>query len=339
MLKFRMDELRYARNISFAPIGKKGQEKLCASTAAVIGLGAVGTPAAAYLARAGVNIILIDHDIVEKSNLQRQILYTEKDALGAVPKAEAAKMALESANPDINIDAYAEELTSRNMGELLGRADIVIDATDNLETRFRLNDWCVKNGKAWVFSAAIGDKGMSATMVPGSSCLRCFMPKAGAGMLPTCESEGIMGPAAGIAGAIGASEAIKYITGAGKPNTQLLHFRLLDMSFELIKINKDKACKTCGKREFEFLEGKGRVSARVCADAFQINYKGGIDIGLAEKRARKIPECRVLLASRTVLAVDMLGARVTLFGSGKAIVKNCATEAKAKNIAAKLVSA
>jgi len=333
-----MDMLRYARNISFAPIGKEGQERLSASTVAVLGLGAVGTPAAAYLARAGSNLILIDQDIVEKSNLQRQILYTEEDAIRSVPKAEAARKALLAANPDIKIDAYAEELTNRNMDEMLGRARFIVDATDNLEARFRLNDYCVKKGIGWVFLAAIGDKGMSATIVPGSACLRCFMPKASAGALPTCESEGIMGPASGVAGSIGASEAIKYITGAGKANTGLLHFRLLEMSFEKIKINRDKECKTCAKREFEFLEGKGRIAARVCADAFQINYKEGIDIALAEKRIKKIPECRVLLASGTILAVDFLGARATLFASGKALVKNCLSEAKAKSIVAKLIS-
>ena len=241
-----MHSSRHSRNISFAPIGKQGQKRLSSSTVAVLGLGAIGSVAASYLARSGVNLILIDRDTVEISNLPRQLLYTNFDASGAVPKADAAQRALLSADPDISITSFQEDFSSSNAAHLLEGADLVVDATDNLEARFLLNEFCVSNKLPWVFSAVTGDHGVSMTFVPGSACLACFLPYS-SGSLPTCESEGVLAPVAGVAGSIAASEAIKYITGAGSPNSSLLNFSLLELSFTFSKVQKKPSCRTCSK--------------------------------------------------------------------------------------------
>jgi adenylyltransferase/sulfurtransferase len=208
---------RYSRQIRFAPFGADGQERLSQSTAVIVGCGALGTMQASLLARAGAGRIrLIDRDYVEESNLQRQVLYTEADAREAAPKAIAARNHALEANSEINIEAHVSDLNPENVEELLSDADVVLDATDNFETRYLINDYCIREGIPWIYGAAVGSYGITMPILPGeSACFRCVYPEPPSGAQPTCETAGVLGPVTSAIGSLQAAEALKIL--GGKP--------------------------------------------------------------------------------------------------------------------------
>lgn len=241
---------RYSRQIILPNIGGKGQEKLLSARVLMIGAGGLGSPAALYLASAGVGTLgIVDSDKVELNNLQRQILHSEKD-VGA-PKVESAKKRLSGINSDVNVVPYHTRLTSENIMGIVKEYDIVVDGSDNFPTRYLVNDACVLAGKPLSHGGIFRYDGQAITILPHkSACYRCLFPEPPPpGLVPSCQEAGILGAVAGIIGTIQANEALKYILGIeGLLAGRLLIFNALDSSFRMVKVPKDPKCPVCGER-------------------------------------------------------------------------------------------
>ena len=241
---------QYSRNILLKDIGIKGQEKLLSSKILVIGAGGLGSPAAMYLAAAGIGTIgIADKDKVELSNLNRQIIHNI-DRVGQ-PKTESAKQTLTKLNPDIKINIY-NEISSENISEIISQYDFVIDATDNFETKFLINDACVKGKKPFSHAGIVGFQGQLMTYVPNKGCCyRCvFKEPPAKDCVASCSTDGVLGAAVGIIGSLLATEAIKYLLNIGELLTgQMLTYNALTCEFRKIKLPPpDKECPACGKK-------------------------------------------------------------------------------------------
>lgn len=263
---------RYSRHVLFAPIGEQGQAKLAASRAAIVGLGALGTVLANHLVRAGVGYVrIIDRDFVEMSNLQRQMLYNEQDALESRPKAVAAASRLKRINSLVEIEHHVIDLNPTNAEHLLADVDLVLDGTDNFTVRFLINDVCVKHGIPWIYGGAVSSRGVSMAIIPGETpCLRCvFGQSPEQGTAETCDTAGVIGPIIDVVASYQAAEALKLLVGArDKVSRRMNHFDLwynyqgaVDMS------NAKKAdCPCCGQGRYEYLnaEIEGETIKTLC---------------------------------------------------------------------------
>ncbi len=334
---------RYSRQMVMSKIGKDGQKKLVESTVAILGLGGIGSVASFYLAGAGVNLKLIDRDLVSLSDLHRQILYTEED-LGK-PKAYAAKEKLSKLNSKIEIEALSDEFNPANAEEFITGSDLVLDATDNFETRFLLNDVCVKHNKPFTYAAAIQDRGLFMFIQPQETpCLRCLMeepPKPGT--IGTCATVGVIGPAPGFVGVLSASEAIKYLTGYGENlKNKLLVFELGNFSLDLVKVSRNMNCKTCVKRKFEYLEGKTWTKASpLCGvDTYQVRLegKGSIDLAHLSLNLSKNPYVKVKTRSNQYLLLNYNQYNVTVLTNGRVLVRGAKSVSEARKIANLILS-
>ncbi len=240
---------RYSRQILFRKIGEAGQEKLLASTVTVVGMGALGCVNANELVRAGVgHLRIIDRDVVDLSNLQRQVLYTEKDAAASVPKVFAAVEHLGEANSEVQVDPIYSELNAENAEELLGGADLIVDATDNLETRYLINEYCVKHAVPWVYGGAVGAQGMTAAFVPGGPCFSCFSGHSGISeghAVHTANTNGILNSLTAIIASLEVTEALKILTGSDAVRKEALYIELWDNEFFTIPIEQDPSCPVC----------------------------------------------------------------------------------------------
>lgn len=240
---------RYSRNILLKEIGIKGQEKLLSSKVLVIGAGGLGSPCAMYLAEAGVGTIgIADKDVVELTNLNRQIIHTA-DKVGK-NKTESAKDTINKLNPDINVNVHEGLITKDNISDIISEYDFIIDATDNFETKFLINDFCVLNKKPFSHAGVVGLQGQLMTYVPGSCCYRCvFKEPPPKDCVPACSQAGILGAVAGVIGTLQAIEAIKYLLSIGKLLTgYLLTYDALTCEFRKIKLpERDKDCPVCNK--------------------------------------------------------------------------------------------
>ena len=256
------DDLRYSRQVRFGPLGTEGQERLSNSRVAIVGCGALGSASAMALTRAGVGMLrLIDRDLPEISNLPRQVLFDEQDVREGLPKAAAAKRQLARINGRITIEAEVADLTPRNVSRLLGGVDCIVDGTDNFETRFLINDFACREGIPWVHGGAIGAEGRVLTVLPGrTACLRCLIPEPPApGAMPTCDTAGIIGPAALVVGAVEAAEAIKLLVGVTEGiGNRLLACDLWEGVWRTIDLTALAAhgCPTCRHGDFPWLEGR-----------------------------------------------------------------------------------
>ncbi len=212
----RLTEDRYSRQVLFREIGVEGQQKIAAARIAIVGCGATGSILASLLARAGAGTIrIIDRDFVESSNLQRQSLFDEQDAAQSVPKAIAATRKILTFNSGITVEPLVSDLTPANINELLSGMDLILDGTDNFETRYLINDHSIKNLVPWIYTAVVGSYGATLNISPGSSaCLACLFPKTPVGALETCETAGVLNSAVGVIASIAATEAIKFMVGA-----------------------------------------------------------------------------------------------------------------------------
>ncbi|MEW6274582.1 MAG: HesA/MoeB/ThiF family protein [Bacillota bacterium] len=239
--------VRYRRNILLAGFGEAGQEKLLAARVLIIGAGGLGSPAAYYLAAAGVGGLgLADPDVVEPSNLQRQILHSVKD-LGR-PKVTSAREKLQALNPDLTIEAVAGGFHAQNAPELVGRYDLMVDCTDNFAARYLLNEACVRGGKPFIYGGVLAYAGQVMTIVPGRGpCLRCVFREPPGEGAPTTSQVGVLGAVPGLIGTIQATEAVKYFLGIGDLLIgRLLTYDALTMSFFEAKVKRDPACPVCG---------------------------------------------------------------------------------------------
>lgn len=255
---------RYSRQILLKEIGKEGQELISQKKVAIVGMGALGTVSAELLTRAGVgSLLLIDRDVVEESNLQRQTLFTEKD-LGK-SKAITAETKLQEINSAIKIEAEVIHLNSENI-DLLNSADLILDCTDNLKTRFLLNDYCKKNKKPWVYSAAIKTSGYVMPIFPYGPCLMCFLEEAN---LETCDTSGVLNTLTTSIASLQTTKAIKIMLGK-ETESLLYHYDVWNGEFRKLKIRPKEGCETC-QGKYVYLDNSNNTSIRFCsAGKYQI---------------------------------------------------------------------
>ena len=244
----REEILRYSRHLLIPEVGLEGQRKLKGSSALIIGTGGLGSPVALYLAAAGVGHLgLVDYDVVDESNLQRQIVHGT-GSLGK-NKVESARARLLDLNPDIQVDAFNEPFTSANAMRIAGPFDILIDGTDNFPTRYLTNDLCVLTGKPNVYGAVFRFDGQASVFyAKAGPCYRCLFPEPPPpGLVPSCADAGVLGILPGTIGTIQATEALKFLLGIGSSLVgRLLLYNALDMTFEYVKLKKNPQCKVCG---------------------------------------------------------------------------------------------
>lgn len=351
-----MNNDRYNRQVLLPFIGEEGQKKICASTVVVAGCGALGTVIANILARAGVgNLRIIDRDFIEESNLQRQVLFDEQDCRENMPKAAAAERKIRQINSTINVTGLVTDINPTNVEELIKGADVVVDGADNFETRFVINDACVKHNIPWIYGAAVGSTGLCMTIIPGQTpCLRCLFETAPPpGMTPTCDTAGVLGAVTGLIGNFEASEAIKICAGQRNAiNTRLFSIDMWSGEMHQFKIDKarEKAdCPTCKRRNFEFLEGQGAsTTTGLCGrNAVQINPRNGSKLDLHELAARlksagglsNINANKFLLKFNAPGGDDGQGLEITVFPDSRAIIKGTKTVAVARTAYAKYIGA
>ncbi len=326
---------RYSRQILLSQIGEEGQEKLTKAKIVIIGCGALGSFIAEHAARAGVgDILLVDRDFVELNNLQRQHLFTEADV--GTPKAVTAERILTEINGDITITGVVDDVNPTNVEQFITGRDIVLDGTDNLYTRYLMNDACVNYGIPWIYGACVSVHGMSMNILPEGPCLRCLLPQVPPpGSVPTCDVVGILNTVPSVIGAIESTEAVKYLVGESLHS----HLTIVDMwekEFRTVAVSQRKDCPCCKRHDYEFLTNISQKVTVLCGrDAVQVNpLKGSVSLAeLAKKLAPlgEVKETPYLLFFR----VD--GITMSIFEDGRAIVKGTNDENKAKSLYARYI--
>jgi len=330
---------RYSRQILFAPIGPEGQKRIGTSKVAVVGCGAIGASACTLLARAGVGTLrIIDRDYVEPSNLQRQLLFDEEDARQSNPKAEAAARRLSQINADVKVEPQAKDLTPQSLSLLQG-VDLVLDCTDNFETRYLINDFAVKSDRPWIYAAAVGSYAVSMNIVPAeTACLSCVFPEPPRGTFATCDTAGILNSAATLVASVQIAEALKILVGA---HAQLRRTLLsIDVwtndRSEISAATPREGCKVCGQKIFEHLEGKARPQITLCGrNSVQIHER---------ERPVDFPEMSSRLSAHGQVRYNDLVLKfwrdayeMTLFRDGRAIIKGTSDPAVARSLYARFV--
>jgi adenylyltransferase/sulfurtransferase len=330
---------RYSRQILFPGIGEAGQEALLGSHAAIVGCGALGSFHAAALARAGVGCItIIDRDFVEPGNLHRQWLFEESDAAQALPKAAAAVRRIAAINSSIDLRGRVADLTPGNIAELLDGAQIVLDGTDNFDTRYLINDFAVSRGIPWIYGAAVGSYGLSMPVIPGrTACLRCVYPDPPSGAQPTCETSGILGAIVSLVASLQVAAALQILSGhAARVTARITTADIWDGRGvrQIDSPPRDADCPCCGRREFVHLEDVRRPAATLCGrNAVQIHErKRPIDLQELHARLQPLGEVR---ANEYVLRFFPSPYEMTIFPDGRAIVKGTADPAVARSLYAR----
>jgi len=331
---------RYSRQVLFAPLGAEGQEKLLASRVAVIGCGATGSGLVSLLARAGVGYLrIIDRDFVEPSNLQRQNLFDEEDAAESLPKAVAAARKISAFNSAISVETHVTDLCPQNADAMLGGVQLILDGTDNFETRYLINDYAVKNSLPWIYCAAVGSYGITMNVLPGeTACLSCVFPQSPSGAVDTCDTAGILNSVVNFAASMAATEAVKFLTGAkDKLRRTLLSYDLWqNQRAEVAASAPAPDCRTCGRREFVHLSGGGRPHITLCGrNSVQI-HEHARPIDLGEMSQRLTPHGRVR-QNGFMLKFSKDPFEITLFADGRAIIKGTTDTAVARSLYAKYV--
>ena len=333
-------EERYSRQVLFHGIGAEGQQRLGAARIAMVGCGATGSAAAGLLARAGVGAIrIIDRDYVEPSNLQRQSLFDESDAAESLPKAIAAARKIAAFNTEITIEPHVADLTPANIEELLAGAQLILDGTDNFETRYLINDYAVRERVPWIYSAAVGSYGVTMNVLPGeTACLACVFPESPRGSFETCDTAGILNSAATTVAAIAATEALKFLVGA-RPAMRptLLSFDLWRNERSEISVQRVREdCRACTQRDFVHLAGKGRPHITLCGrNSVQIHERQR-PIDFAEITQRLQPHGTVR-HNEFVLKFWREPYELTLVPDGRAIIKGTTDTAIARSLYARFI--
>lgn len=328
---------RYIRQMTFTKIGREGQERLLSSRVAVVGMGALGTVAANHLCRAGVGYLrLIDRDLVELSNLQRQILYTEEDARQSIPKAVAAAEHLRLVNSEITIEPVAAELNAFNAEALLQDVDLVIDAGDNFAVRFLINDVCEKRAIPWIYCGAVGSSGMTMNFLPGGGpCLSCLVPKMPpAGSVGTCSTVGVLSMLTSILASVQALEAVKILIGSMDVRKTLMVVDVWDWSVDFVEVAGNPDCITCGQHHYEYLEQKNNLQSTtsLCGqDAFQVLPDKARNIDF-KVMAKQLERAGTVSYNSYMLRFSDDRVEISLFKDGRAIIKNAKNEGQAKSI-------
>jgi adenylyltransferase/sulfurtransferase len=338
-MKPDLDE-RYSRQVLFAGVGADGQRRLTEARIAIVGCGATGSALASLLARAGVGMLrIIDRDYVEASNLQRQTLFDEADAAESLPKAIAAGRKIAAFNSAIGVEPQVNDLRPENVDELLGGVQLILDGTDNFETRYMVNDYAVKNSLPWIYTAAVGSYAITMNIIPGeTACLSCLFPQSPSGMVETCETAGILNSAVNFAASVAATEAIKLLTGAKEQmrRTLLSYDLWRNERAEVSAASPGSDCRTCSGREFPHLAGEGRPHITLCGrNSVQI-HEHARPIDLAEMSGRLTPHGEVR-HNAFVLKFWKDPFEMTLFPDGRAIIKGTTDTAVARSLYARYV--
>jgi molybdopterin-synthase adenylyltransferase len=364
---------RYHRQMLLPGFGLSGQHRLLASTALILGCGALGTVSASMLARAGVgHLIIVDRDFIDITNLQRQVLFDEQDIADGLPKAEAARRKIASINSQVRVTAVVDDINHRNILQLAAGADILIDGLDNFETRYLLNDFAVKYARPYVYGGAVGTTGMAFTVLPHSidgqsawetlpegsratPCFRCLFEEAPPGESPTCDTVGVLGPAVSIIANFQVAETLKVLTGNfAQVSNRLLNIDMWTnslMQLDLSNSWQEGDCLCCKHRQFDYLEGKtGSSASALCGrDAVQLlpkqgeNGPGKVNLqALAQRleqslshggKSVKVNEFML----RTQIRDQGRDYEVSLFADGRAIIKGTADLAEARTLYAKYI--
>ena len=336
----RAERQRYSRQILFEGIGERGQETLLAAKAAIVGCGALGSFHAAALARAGVGrLTIIDRDYVEPSNLHRQWLFEEADAAGALPKAAAAERRIAAINSGVKARGLIADLTAGNVDELLGDAALILDGTDNFETRYLINDFAVSRGIPWIYGAAVGSYGLTMPVIPRrTACLRCVYPEPPAGVQPTCETAGVLNAIVSTVASLQVADALKILSG----HAELVRGRITTVDVwsggirQMDGPARDPDCPACGRGEFPFLEESARPPAVLCGrNAVQIHERENpIDLEALRERLAPLGEVRT---NEFAVRFFVAPYEMTVFADGRAIVKGTSDIGVARSLYARYI--
>lgn len=331
---------RYSRQVLFSPIGEKGQQLLLEKRVLIVGMGALGTVLANHLVRAGVgHVRFADRDYVERSNLQRQMLFDEDDVNESLPKAIAAEKRLKKINSDVVVEGIVTDVTVHNIFQLMEGVDLVLDGTDNFQTRFLINDACYKTGIPFVYGGAVSSRGMSAIFVPGQTpCLRCFIG-GGNSSGQTCDTIGVISPVVDIVASFQTIEALKYLTGNYEVQRKsLITFDVWKHHMYEMKFTKSKeSCPTCSLKEYPALEvDQEQTITSLCGrETVQINMGENLDLDEWAERLAKVAE-----VSRTPFLIRAQlpeGERLVLFPDGRTLIQGTEDLTRAKNIYARYI--
>lgn len=336
---------RYSRQMRFGGVGEDGQRRLLASTATLCGCGALGTVLANTLVRAGVGRVrIVDRDFVETNNLQRQVLFDEKDVEENLPKAEAAARKLAVVNSSVRIEPVVAHIDRTNVLTLVQDADVILDGSDNFEVRYLINDVAVKLGKPWVYGGCIGSHGQTMTIVPGETpCLRCVFEAAPSpGEAGTCETAGVLSPVVNVVASYQAAEAIKLLVGRRDCiNRELVYVDVWENVSRRIKIAPllgKVDCPCCGQGRFEWLDGRqGSHTTSLCGrNAVQVSPRepGRLDF---EAMARHLAPAGPVSFNRFLLKFAVDSFEFTVFPDGRAIIKGTPDVDRARSLYARYV--
>jgi molybdopterin-synthase adenylyltransferase len=337
---------RYRRQTRFAPLGEGGQRRLQESKALVCGCGALGSVIADLLVRAGVGVVrIVDRDFLERDNLHRQVLFDERDVAEQLPKAVAAARRLRQVNSDIQVEAEVADVTASNIAPLANDVDVIVDGTDNFETRYLLNDFSVANDVPWVFGGCVGAEGQMLAILPGeTACLSCLLPEPPpAELQPTCETAGVIGPVVATIAALQSAEALKILSGnRDAVSRRLAVVDLWHNQLRTIGISRatdQPRCRTCVDRDFPWLDGRrGGGAVTMCGrNAVQLASPG--EATSLDRLAAKLQSVGEVSANGFLLRLEVDGFRITIFPDGRAIVAGTADVAEARALYARYVGA
>jgi adenylyltransferase/sulfurtransferase len=336
-------EDRYSRQTRFAPIGEAGQERIRSARVLIIGLGALGTVAADQIVRAGVGFVrLVDRDFVELSNLQRQSLFDEDDIRQALPKAVAAEARLRRINSSVEIQSIVDDVNPTNIEDYIEDVQLVLDALDNFETRFVVNDACAKRKKPWIYSGAVGSYGLVMPVIPGASpCLRCLLGNLPApGTSQTCETAGVIAPITHTIASMQVAEALKFLTGSlDADDIRLTTYDIWAQRFHRIDVGKESmaTCPVCSEGKYEYLNGNPLRTITLCGrTAVQLipGVKGDIDFA---ELSKSIGTFGAVQFNEFLLRCSAPPYELTLFKDGRAIVKGTEEASLARSVYSKMV--
>ena len=338
---------KYSRQILFAGIGEAGQERILGSSAVLAGCGALGTVVANLLVRAGIgHLRIIDRDFVEPSNLQRQTLFEEPDARDALPKAVAAERRLRAINSDVRVEGIVADVTPANARELLAGFPLILDGTDNFETRLLLNDAAISLQIPWIYAAAVGSYGVTMTIRPGeSACLACLLEgdgkSAALGAEATCDTAGVLNAAAGVIASIESGEALKFLSG----KLEALHGRLVSCDiwsgkFQSIRVARNPECRACARHQFIYLDGEAQPQITMCGrDSVQIHERSRkLDLASLSRRLASASTSDVR-SNDFLLRFRVPPYELTVFADGRAIIKGTRDPAIARSLYARYFGA
>lgn len=333
---------RYSRQLRFAGIGAAGQERLRGGRVLILGCGALGSAAADLLARAGVGqLTVVDRDIVEWTNLQRQLLFDEADAAEGLPKAIAAARALARINSEVRVEPIVADVRSDDVERLVAGAHVVVDGTDNLETRYLLNDACVKLGVPWVYGGAVAATGMAMVIVPGeTACFRCLFPRdAGAGKMATCDTVGVLASTVVAVAAFQFTAVVKLLVGDRQGAGELVAFDVWTQDHEHTPVPRRPDCPCCVLHHHDYLDARSTSrSTTLCGrDAVQIRPAAELELDLASLAERLAGLGAVTFKAGVILRLAVGAHELTVFPDGRAIVKGTGDPAAARALYARYI--